>query len=153
LMARGAVDAREQLRSLQRRAERPRDLQECGRQAPLLRELLPAVFEAVRELPEGDVLSLQVRAVEEALLREEEEEKGREDRLDTARGGDRAPPLAEEQQLVAGGRGDRQEQPARDRDEARRDDDEREDRPEEERLEAAHREHDAERDPGQVREA
>src|SRR5213593_1987329 len=100
LLAGGRVDAREELRRLERGAERAGDLEERGRGARLRAQALVALLEPLRQARERGVLPLQVRAVEEALLREEEEEEGRRERLDAAerRRGEAA--LVREEHLV-----------------------------------------------------
>src|SRR5437762_2527086 len=77
-------------------------------------QALPALLEPLRQAREGGVLALQVRAVEEALLREEEEQEGGHERLDARERG--------------------QGETTRHRDEPRRHDGEGVDRAEEERL-------------------
>src|SRR5206468_6018959 len=130
-----------------------RDVEERGRGARLGAQALPALLEPLRQAREGGVLALQVRAVEEALLREEEEQEGGHERLDARERGQGETTLVHEEGLVPEGGGGRHREPARHRDEPRRHDGEGVDRAEEERLDPGGGGADAERDPGQIGEA
>src|SRR5262249_4905666 len=91
LLPRGRVDPREELRRLEGRAERAGDVQERAGGAGLAGEVLAALLEPLRERRERVVLTGELGAVEEALLREQEEEEGRTERIEAPQRREREP--------------------------------------------------------------
>src|SRR5207248_8345541 len=96
-----------------------RDVEERAGRPRLAREPAATLAQPLRESGQDVVLARQVRAVEEALLRDEEEQERRAERLEAAQGRDREAALGDEEHLVPEAGARRDDEPAPDRDQAR----------------------------------